>query len=157
MHQPWLIFFMTCRFSREDTFYAASFAQKQFSPSGCHGAHCSVYLTKPLRTTSLPLRPGGFKQIFFFCFRGNFNYQQHFYFFSAASGPIMVKWVATAGQEQRLPPLTLTLVNLRAWSHARGAVTGRGRGGRSSRWYVSIRLLRGNAHIWRALYLLSAL
>lgn len=48
-------------------------------------------------------------------------------------------------------------VNLRALSHAQGAVTGRGRRGRASRWCVSIRLLRGNAHIWRALYLLPAL
>lgn len=72
--------------------------------------------------------------------------------FSTTAQPIMVKWERAVVRERRL---------LRRKSQGSASSSGcsdrtRSRG-RASRWCVSIRPRRGNAHIWCSLYLLCAL
>lgn len=72
--------------------------------------------------------------------------------FSTTARPIMVKWDAMAGQEQHLLPCKSASV-----VSCSGCCDKTRSRGRASRWCVSIRPWRGNAHIWCGLYLLPAL
>lgn len=140
---------------REDPF-SASWAQKSVFPR-CRGDRTSVYLTKLFFFFFLTRPPlglflllPGFSRSSPLRLRGNFNYPQHFF----------NQRTAYYGQMRRCgrPGASISSpVNLGALSHAQGAVTRQGRGGHASRWCVSIRRPRGNAHIWRGLYLLPAL
>ena len=142
---------------REEDPFSASWARKSVF-SRCRGDRTSVYLTKPFfffffytwPPLGLFLHLPGFSRSSPLLLRGNFNYRQHFF----------NQHTAYYGQMRRCgrPGTSISSpVNLGALSHAQGAVTRQGRGGHASRWCVSIRRPRGNAHIWRGLYLLPAL
>lgn len=87
--------------------------------SRCHGARASVYLTKPFAPLSAS-PPTGLSRSSPSA-QGNFNYRPHF--FQPTPGLLWSNEALWPARNSISSP-----VNLRALSHARGAVTGQGRG-----------------------------
>lgn len=147
----WIIFLMICRSTRlaaapRRRHFSASWGLKEFSP-------VAMATTTPYPSQNLCAPAGlsahrGLADLLLA--RGKLQLPATL--FQPRQGLLWSNEALRPAEDSVLLP-----VNLRALSPAQGAVTGQGRGGRASRWCVSTRLRRGNAHIWCGLYLLLGL
>lgn len=148
---PWIVLFMTCRLmglaaASQWRLFSASGAQKSFLPLPWRPRFCVPHKTllRPCR----PLRLPSLADLLLLLRETSIADNT----FSTTARPIMVKWDWMASQDQHLLPCKSERV-----VSCSGCCDRTRSRGRASRWCVSIRPWRGNAHIWCGLYLLPAL
>ncbi len=148
---PWIIILLTCRFmgltaASQRRHFSASWSQRSFLPLPWRPCFCI-----PHKTFCAPVGLSIYRGLAdLLLVLGETSITRNT--FSTTARPIMVKWDAMASQEQHLLPCKSESV-----VSCSGCCDKARSRGRASRWCVSIRLWRGNAHIWCGLYLLPAL